>query len=234
MIPIGEGSRSPIFPIVTYAIIAANVYVFLAEFSARNVDAFINAYAAIPYDITHDIALAAPSPPIPGLTLLTSMFLHGSILHIFFNMLFLMVFGPQIEYLCGHARYVLFYLLCGVIGGVAQVVIGPDSHVPAIGASGAIAGVLGAYLVNFPTSNINTIVPIGCFPLFLRLPAIVVIGVWALIQFVNGFGSISDRAAAAQNGGTAYFAHIGGFLAGVILISFFRVRRSPRRYRYYY
>ncbi|HXF33425.1 MAG TPA: rhomboid family intramembrane serine protease, partial [Candidatus Acidoferrales bacterium] len=97
MIPIGEGSRAPIFPIVTYAIIAANVYVFFREFSAPNPDAFINAFAAIPYDVTHDIVLRPPSPPFPGLTLLTSMFLHASVLHIFFNMLFLGVFAPQIE-----------------------------------------------------------------------------------------------------------------------------------------
>jgi membrane associated rhomboid family serine protease len=234
MIPIGDGTRSPIFPIVTYAIIAANVYVFFVEYSARDVDAFINAFAAIPYDITHDIVLGPPSPSIPGLTLLTSMFLHAGLFHIGFNMLFLAVFGPQVEYLCGYTRYLVFYLLCGVIGGAAQIAIGPDSHVPALGASGAIAGVLGAYLVNFPTASINTIVPIGCFPLFLRLPAIVVIGLWAVIQFMNGFGSISQRAGEAQSGGTAYFAHIGGFLAGVILIAIFRVRRRPGKYRYYY
>jgi membrane associated rhomboid family serine protease len=234
MIPIGEGSRSPIFPIVTYAIVLANVAVIFQEFSAPNTDAFINAFAAIPYDVTHGIVLAPPSPPVPGLTLLTSMFLHASILHIFFNMLFLAVFGPTIEYLCGHVRYLAFYLICGLIGGIAQIVIGPDSHVPAIGASGAIAGVLGAYIVNFPTNTVNTIVPIGCFPLFLRLPAILVIGIWALTQFINGFGTISERAAQAQ-GGTAYFAHIGGFLAGVILIAFFRVRRkvAAPRFRYY-
>jgi membrane associated rhomboid family serine protease len=234
MIPIGEGSRAPIFPIVTYAIIAANVYVFFQEFSAPDTDAFINAFAAIPYDITHDIVLPPPSPPIPGLTLLSSMFLHGGLLHIFFNMLFLAVFGPEIEYLCGHVRYLIFYLVCGLLGGFAQVAVGPDSHVPAIGASGAIAGVLGAYLVNFPTRSINTIVPVGCFPLFLRLPAILVIGLWALTQFINGFGAISERAAEAE-GGIAYFAHIGGFLAGVILIGFFRIRKpSGRRFRYYY
>jgi membrane associated rhomboid family serine protease len=235
MIPIGDTSRVPIFPVVTYAIIVANVYVFFLEFSAPNTDAFINAFAAIPYDITHGIRLAAPSPPVPAETLFTSMFLHASIWHIFFNMLFFAVFGPEVEYLCGHVRYLFFYVVCGLLGGAAQVAIGPDSHVPAIGASGAIAGVLGAYIVNFPTSSIRTIVPIGCFPLFLRLPAILVIGLWAITQFMSGFGSLSDRAAATQNGGTAYFAHIGGFLAGVILIGLFRVRRkSGRRYRYYY
>lgn len=235
MIPIGESSRAPIFPIVTYAIVALNVYVFFQEFSAANTDAFINAYAAIPYDITHDIQLRPPSPSPPAVTLLTSMFLHAGLLHIFFNMLFFVVFGPEIEYLCGHVRYAIFYLVCGLIAGASQLAVDPNSHVPAIGASGAIAGVLGAYIVNFPTRSIRTIVPIGCFPLFLRLPAILVIGIWAATQFLSGFGSLSNRVAAGQTGGTAYFAHIGGFLAGVILIGLFKIRSGgPRRYRYYY
>lgn len=235
MIPIGDRSRAPIFPFITYAIIIANVYVFIQEVTAGNTDAFVNSFAAIPYDITHDIQLAPPSPAPPFLTLFTSMFIHGGLAHIFFNMLFLLVFGPEIEYACGSLRYLVFYLVCGLIGGAAQVAIDPNSHVPSIGASGAIAGVLGAYIVSFPTNTINTIVPIGCFPLFLRLPAIVVIGVWAVTQFFNGFASLTPRIGNAQSGGTAYFAHIGGFLAGVILIALFRVRRkSGRRYRYYY
>jgi membrane associated rhomboid family serine protease len=232
MIPIGDRLRTPIFPFVTYAIIIANVYVFLQELGAPSTDAFVNAYAAIPYDITHNVQLAAPSPA-PVLTLFTSMFLHGGIAHIFFNMLFLAVFGPEIEYTCGHARYGVFYIVCGLLGGVAQVIVDPGSHVPSIGASGAIAGVLGAYVVSFPTNTINTIVPIGCFPLFLRLPAILVIGIWALTQFLNGFGSLTTHIG-NMSGGTAYFAHIGGFLAGVILIGLFRMRRKTgRRYRYY-
>jgi membrane associated rhomboid family serine protease len=181
--------------------------------------------------------LAPPSPRWPWLTLITSLFLHGSILHIAFNMLFLFVFGPEIEYLCGHLRFALFYMVCGTIAGVSQVLVAPGSHVPSIGASGAIAGVLGAYIVSFPRNSIQTVVPIGCFPLFLRLPAILVIGVWAAVQFIIGFGTISSHVASEQGGGVAYFAHIGGFLAGVILIALFRMR-SPldagRRYRYYY
>ena len=231
MIPIG-GDRRPIFPVVVYLLVAANVYVFLQE--AGNPNLIVNAYAAIPYDITHDVVLAPPSPPVPALTLITSMFLHGSILHIGFNMLFLLVFGPSVEYLCGHVRFLAFYLLCGIAGGIAQVAIAPGSHVPAIGASGAIAGVLGAYLINFPFSSIRTIVPIGCFPLFLRLPALVVIGIWAVSQFFVGLYSLSDRAA-ESSGGVAYFAHIGGFCAGVLLIGLFKIRNaSDRRYRYYH
>ena len=229
MIPIGDDEhRLRIVPFVTYAIVAVNVLVFLAEINARDVDAFINAFAAIPYDITHDVVLAPPSPPVPALTVVTSMFLHGGIAHIGFNMLFLLVFGRAVEALCGHARFAAFYLLCGIAGGIVMIAVNPGSHVPGIGASGAIAGVLGAYLVNFPFARVNTIVPIGCFPLFLRLPAVLVIGVWALAQFLNGFGSMSDRAA-ESTGGTAYFAHIGGFCAGVLAIGLFRMGAAGGR-----
>jgi membrane associated rhomboid family serine protease len=143
-------------------------------------------------------------------------------------MLFLFVFGPAIEYVCGHVRFLAYYLVCGIAGGIAQIVIGPGSHVPALGASGAIAGVLGGYLVSFPLASIRTIVPILFFPLFLRLPAILVIGVWAATQFLNGFATISDRAA-ESTGGTAYFAHIGGFCAGVLLIGLTARKRVMTR-----
>ena len=226
MIPIGDNEgRRRAFPLVVYLLIAANVYVFVQELNAPDVDGFINAFAAIPYDVTHDVVLAPPSPPLAPLTVLTSMFLHGSWIHIAFNMLFLFVFGPAIETLTGHLRFLAFYLTCGIAGGVAQIAIGPGSHVPALGASGAIAGVLGAYLVKYPFASINTIVPIGCFPLFLRLPALLVIGVWAFTQFLSGFGTLSSRAAESQ-GGTAYFAHIGGFCAGVLLIGLVSRRRT--------
>jgi membrane associated rhomboid family serine protease len=236
VIPIGENAqRVPIFPFVVYGLIALNVWVFVQELGSPDIDRFINSYATIPYDITNGIVLPPPSPPFPALTILTAMFVHGSVLHILFNMLFLFVFGPEIEYLCGHGRFLAFYLICGIAGGIAQVAVGPGSHVPEIGASGAIAGVLGAYLINFPTASINTIVPIGCFPLFLRLPAILVIGLWALTQFVTGIGSLSERVGNDMGGGTAYFAHIGGFSAGVILIGLFKRRPAgTRRYRWYY
>ncbi len=230
MIPIGGGAaRLPIVPYVVYAIVAINMAVFAREVAAApHTDEFINAFATIPYDITHDVTLAPPSPPIPALTLVTSMFIHGGLAHIFFNLLFFVVFGPAIEYLCGHVRFAVFYLACGVAGGLAQVASSPGSHVPALGASGAIAGVLGAYLVTFPFASIRTIVPIGCFPLFVRLPALLVIGIWALVQFLSGFGSLTVRAAESQ-GGTAYFAHIGGFCMGVLVIGLFKIRSARGR-----
>jgi membrane associated rhomboid family serine protease len=223
VIPIGDEGRRRGFPLVVYALIAANVWVFVHELQAPDLNRFLDAFAEIPYDLTHDVVLAPPSPPIPALTLVTAMFLHGGLLHIGFNMLFLFVFGPQVEALCGHLRFLFYYLLCGIAGGIAMLAVGPGSHVPTIGASGAIAGVLGGYLVNFPLAKIDTIVPIGCFPLFLRLPALLVIGVWALAQFVTGFDALSARAAESQ-GGTAYFAHIGGFCAGVLLIGLMKRR----------
>ena len=227
MIPIGDAEGRRSFPLVVYALIAANVYVFVQEVHAIDPDAFINAFAAIPYDVTHGVVLAPPSPPLAPLTVVTSMFMHGSWLHLGFNMLFLFVFGPAVEGLLGHLRFAAYYLLCGIAGGIAQIAFDPGSHVPALGASGAIAGVLGGYVVNFPFAAIRTIVPIGCFPLFLRLPALLVIGVWALTQFLSGFGTLSPRAAESQ-GGTAYFAHIGGFCAGVLLINFMRKRAAYR------
>jgi membrane associated rhomboid family serine protease len=223
VIPLGTGTRVPTFPFVTYALVIANVVVFLQEMAAPDTDAFINAYAAIPYDVTHNVVLAPPSPSVPALTLLTSMFLHGGVLHIFFNMLFLVVFGPAMEYARGHFAYLMFYLLCGLIGGGAQIAFDPNSHVPAIGASGAIAGVLGGYIVTYPTSTVGTVVPIGCLPLFFRLPALLVIGLWAASQFFYGWGALTEKIG-QHTGGTAYFAHIGGFAAGVIALPFFRRR----------
>jgi membrane associated rhomboid family serine protease len=227
LIPLGDDRRLPILPYVVYLLIALNVYVFIQETRAPNIDDFIELFATVPYNITHGIVLPPPSPPFPVLTVVSSMFLHASIWHVAFNMLFLFVFGPVIEYVCGHARFAALYLLCGIAGAVAQIASAPGSHVPELGASGAIAGILGAYIVTYPTARINTLVPIGCFPLFLKLPAVLVIGIWAAIQFVNGFGSLSARL--AVNDGTAYFAHIGGFSFGVLAIGFFRFRAAGTR-----
>jgi membrane associated rhomboid family serine protease len=218
MIPIGDDARRlPVVPFVVYGLIAVNTWVFFRELNAPDLDVFINSFATIPYDITHEVVLPPPSPPLPSLTIVTSMFLHGGWLHIAFNMLYLFVFGPAVEYICGHVRFLVFYLLCGIAGGVADIAVGPSSHVPALGASGAIAGLLGAYVVCFPFARIRTILPIFFIPIFLRVPALLVIGLWAASQFIAGFGSLSDRAAESV-GGTAYFAHIGGFCAGVLLI----------------
>jgi membrane associated rhomboid family serine protease len=232
MIPIGDTNRTGLFPIAVYAIVAVNVAVFIKELAVPNVDAFIDGLALIPYNVGHAIQLDPPAVPTLA-TLLTSQFLHGGFLHIFFNMLFLVVFGPGVEQITGHLRFLAFYLICGVIGGLTQIATTPNSHIPSVGASGAIAGVLGAYILSFPTNSIRTVVPIGCFPVLLRLPAALIIGLWAIAQFVHGYGAISTRVLSEQGGGVAYFAHIGGFLAGVFLIGLFRMREpGPPRLRY--
>jgi membrane associated rhomboid family serine protease len=228
LIPLGDDRRSATVPIVVWLLIALNVAAFWGECTAADPSAFIDAFAAVPYNITNGIVLPPPSPPSPLLTIVTAMFLHGGIAHIGFNMLFLFAFGPTIEASFGHLRFASFYLLCGIAGEAAQIAVGPGSHLPAIGASGAIAGVLGAYIVTYPTSNVRTIVPIGCFPLFLRLPAVLVIGVWAALQFTNGFGQLSAQVA-SDSPGVAYFVHIGGFCFGVLAAGLFRRRDAGMR-----
>lgn len=218
MIPYSDERRPAVFAAAVWLIVAANVYFFFRELTALHPAYVINEFALVPYNITHGIQLPPPSPHPYWLTLLSSMFLHGGFLHIFFNMLFLMVFGPRMERYLGHAGFTIVYLLAGIAGGAAQLWADPNSHIPEIGASGAIAGILGAYIVTYPTARIDTITPIGCFPLFLRLPAVLVIGLWAATQFFLGFGTFDPR---ANQGGVAYFAHIGGFSCGAILVGFY-------------
>ena len=225
MIPYKDERLPAVFAGAVWLLIAANVYGFYLELTAANPIKFIEFFALVPYNITHQIQLPPPSPHPYSLTVITSMFLHGGYAHIFFNMLFLAVFGPRMERYLGHAGFVAVYLLCGVMGGAAQIWAAPYSHVPEIGASGAIAGILGAYVVTYPTSRIDTVTPIGCFPLFLRLPAVAFIGIWAFLQFFLGFETFDPHANA---GGVAYFAHIGGFSTGAILIGFYGMLRGKR------
>jgi len=205
---------------MTYALVAANVAAFYREITNREPDRFILDFATIPYDVVHRIVLAPPSPPDAYVTLVTAQFMHASLLHLVSNMLFLLVFGPEVERLTGSLRFLVFYLTCGVVGNVVQTAVMPGSHVPLIGASGAIAGVLGAYLVCFPARPI------------LRIPAFVLIGFWAVLQFVHGFGVVDPRVLSEQGGGIAYFTHIGGFLCGALLIELLRREgvRHPTRY----
>jgi membrane associated rhomboid family serine protease len=217
MIPIGDENRSANPPFGVWFLIAANTYMFTRELGAIHPVTFINDFALIPYNLTRGIALDPPAPPSPWLTLLTSQFIHNGVLHIAANMLFLFVFGPAVEYLTGTVRFIALYLLCGALASIAQYSVAPMSHIPAIGASGAIAGVLGAYILRFPRRHIASV------------PAIFVIGLWALTQFMHGFAPLSPYVLSERGGGTAYFAHIGGFLAGVFLIGFFSTRTPGRR-----
>ena len=225
MLPIGDDDNPiPAFPWVNLAIIAACVLVFL--YQLVNPD-FTTGYSAVPAEITTGRDLIGQFPvdladgttavidetrgPSPiWLTLLTSTFMHGGWTHLGGNMLFLFIFGDNVEKAFGHVRYLTFYLVCGLAASLAQVYSGPESILPSLGASGAIAGVLAAYLVLFPANRIRVLV--GYF--VTTVPAIAMIGLWALIQFANGFGS---TAVSAQTGGVAYMAHIGGFVCGLVL-----------------
>jgi membrane associated rhomboid family serine protease len=212
--------------------------VFILQLSGG--DQFTVAYAAVPYEITNGVDLVRPVslpgtgviPQAPGptpiyLTLFTSMFMHGGFMHIIGNMLYLWIFGDNIEDNFGHVKFVIFYLICGLIAAFAQIMFDPDSVIPTLGASGAIAGVLGAYLVMFPHNRVRSIVPLGFLLTTVELPAIVVLGFWIVIQFFSQYAAITDVTQQTRGGGVAYMAHIGGFIAGLILSFFFR-RRQPQ------
>lgn len=214
MFPISDDNPTKRRAVVTYSIIAMNVAVFLYEVLLSTQDAlleFIAEFALLPVNIVHGAALY---------TLVTSMFLHGGFMHVFGNMLYLYIFGDNIEDIMGRKRFILFYLLCGLAASAAQIIVHPLSNVPNLGASGAVAGVLGAYLVVFPGARVNCILILGFFIKWITLPAVVVLGFWFVIQFFSGVTSLPY---VTQNvGGVAYFAHIGGFVAGVVLIKLFK------------
>jgi membrane associated rhomboid family serine protease len=219
-------------PVVTYALIAVNILVWLIELGLG--EKFINGYSTVPFEITHNtdvvgirtIHAGGQSMPIhlyPGptpiyLTLLTSMFMHASWLHIGGNMLYLWIFGDNIEDRIGHVKFLVFYLICGLAASAADILFKTDSIIPSLGASGAIAGVLGAYLVLFPKRQVRVLMARQ----IVNMPAFLVLGLWILLQI---FSQIS--VAGAQSGGVAYMAHIGGFVAGVALILLFGGRRAP-------
>lgn len=214
-------------PVVTYALIAANVAVFIYQLSlgSRLGNAFVASYGATPFEITRITDLVGQVKPglplfhFPGphpifLTLLTSMFLHGGIAHLGGNMLFLWIFGNNVEDILGPVRFVLFYLASGLAAHALHIASDPSSMVPTVGASGAISGLLGAYLVAFPRARVLTLVFLGFFVRMAVLPAFVIIVYWFVIQFVFALASLGG----AGGGGVAFFAHVGGFLGGVALI----------------
>jgi membrane associated rhomboid family serine protease len=224
VIPLGdEPSGSPSRPYVIYGLIALNTLVWLYQLQAG--ESFTNGWSTVPYEITHGEDLVGtrtveaggesfpvqlyPGPTPIYLTLLSAMFMHGSWLHLIGNMLYLWIFGDQIEHLLGRGRFIAFYLLCGLAASVAQILYGPDGVVPSLGASGAIAGVLGAYLVKFPRNRIRVLFGRGV----TTMPALMVLGLWIVLQI---FSQVSTPASEAT--GVAYMAHIGGFIAGIILI----------------
>jgi membrane associated rhomboid family serine protease len=223
MIPIRDDNPTTITPVVTVGVIAVNVVAFIYQLSLGPYgDTFVGVFGAVPSALFG----GGSGSPVPAtLTLLTSMFLHGGIMHIGGNMLYLWIFGNNIEDVMGHGRFIVFYLLCGVAAAYAHAITAPDSLVPMIGASGAISGVLGAYLLLFPHARVLTLIPFGIFTRMDYIPAAWVLGFWIVLQFFNGTLSLGQ-----DGGGVAWFAHVGGFLAGMALIHLF-VRRRPRRDR---
>jgi membrane associated rhomboid family serine protease len=233
VIPIGdENRRGRLVPFVNYAIVAINVLVFIYQLSLPEpvLERFIFTYGAIPFDLTHSGAEVPPPSPIPVYaTVFTAMFIHGGWLHILSNMLFLWIFGDNIEDSMGHVKYLIFYLLGGVAAAAVQVALNPDSMIPMVGASGAIAAVMAAYLVNFPRASIRVLVFLGFFITVMMIPAIIMIGIWFVLQVFSGLASLGVPT--EQTGGIAFWAHIGGFVAGLILVWIFRDSAAVQRQR---
>jgi membrane associated rhomboid family serine protease len=233
LFPLKDLNPTERFPYVTVGIIAANTIVFLYELTlGPNLNAFVASYGMVPYEITRFADLVGvhagspivhtPGPPLIPLTILTSMFIHGGFLHLIGNMLYLWIFGNNIEDLLGPVRFLLFYLVCGVIAAFGQILTAPGSTVPTIGASGAVSGVLGAYLIAHPRARIVTLVFLGFFIRPVLLPASVLLIFWFVIQIFSGVASLSTG---VRGSGVAWFAHVGGFLAGILLVKLFAGHR---------
>jgi membrane associated rhomboid family serine protease len=235
MFPIGDdNSDIVITPYVNYAFIAINVLVFVFLQQLGNDETFTYAFSLVPKEITTGIDLIGPqsimvgeqtaqimhqNTPLPVyFNFISSMFMHGGFGHIFGNMLFLWIFGDNIENLIGHFRYIAFYLICGIAAALAQIIMGPDSIIPMLGASGAISGVLGGYILLFPKRKVRALI----LRMYTTVPAYIALGLWIGYQIVLGYLAPSGE------GGVAYAAHIGGFVAGVALIKVFAIGKSPR------
>lgn len=224
MIPLKDLNPTRTRPYITIILIVLNVLVFLFELTmdlGGELDSLIYNAGVVPAAIVENPFSTR------SLTLFSSMFLHGGWTHLLGNMLYLWIFGDNIEDRMGHARYLVFYLLGGVAAAGAQIAIAPNSTVPMVGASGAIAAVLGAYLLEYPRARVRSLLLLGYFIRFANIPALVVLGFWFVLQFFNGLFSLS----AMDVGGVAYFAHIGGFVAGLLLIKLFTIGR-PKAYHW--
>ncbi len=216
---------------VTFVLIALNIAIYTVQAAASDAatTAILLNFALFPVAVTGDAVTGGFMPP--SLSLVTYMFLHGGWMHVLGNMWFLWIFGDNVEDAMGHGRFLLFYLLCGFAAAFTQVFFEPFSRLPTIGASGAIAGVMGAYFVKFPRARILTLVFILFFVTTFEVPAVLMLAYWFLIQFFNGVGSIGYSS--ASQGGVAWFAHVGGFLAGIVLVSLLGTRRHAWRGSYY-
>lgn len=226
MIPLRDNIPSRRYPVVTVAIIVANVFAFFYELSLPSpvLKDFLDSYGMVPANLQ-----LYPVPVLTnfGISLVTAMFLHGGFVHLLGNMWYLWIFGDNVEERMGSARFLFFYMLCGILAGLAHIPFNLNSPVPTIGASGAVAGVLGAYLVSYPFARVSTFIPLFFLWTTVELPAILVLGSWFFIQLFNGTASLS--AASSMMGGVAWWAHIGGFISGIVLIGAF-ARPTVRRY----
>jgi membrane associated rhomboid family serine protease len=224
MIPLRDDNPTTLRPIVAVVLIALCVGAFLWQLTLgeRGFAGAIRALGLVPAHLLGATSPAEAIAGIPaGITLFTSMFLHGGWMHLIGNMLYLWIFGNNVEDSMGHGRFLLFYLLCGVAAALAQALPNPDSTIPMVGASGAISGVLGAYLLLFPHARVLVLLPLGFYARLVQLPAMWVLGFWFVLQIINSVMTAADR------GGVAWGAHIGGFVAGALLIPLFK-RRGVR------
>ncbi len=220
MIPLRDDNPTEIRPYVTIGFIVACVLVFLNQVSLpdRYLEAFIYQYGAIPAVVFGHADLPNELIAVPPLgTLFTSMFLHGGWMHLIGNMMYLWIFGNNIEDVMGHVKFIIFYVICGILAALSHAIIDTNSIVPMVGASGAISGVLGAYLLLYPRAQVLVLIPLGFFTTWQYIPAWIVLGFWFIMQLLSGGMSIGS-----EGGGVAFFAHIGGFIAGMALIGFFK------------
>jgi len=214
LIPLKDDNPRLMVPVVNFALIAINVLVSIYEFylPPELRERFVYTFGAIPQEIT----TAHVFYP-----LFTAMFLHGGLMHLLSNMLYLFIFGDNVEGLLGHGRYLLFYLICGIGASALHIFVEPDSLVPMIGASGAISGVLGAYALKFPRARVLTLIPIVFYITTVRVPAVILLGFWFLMQLTSGLSSMGVQ----TGGGVAWFAHIGGFVVGLLIVNLFQKHR---------
>ncbi|HEY6148297.1 MAG TPA: rhomboid family intramembrane serine protease [Thermoanaerobaculia bacterium] len=228
MIPIRDTVPRQHFPIAVLALIAINVLVFFRELALPEdfAEQFIYLFGLVPARYTHAAWASEAGFPHTYFPFLSTMFLHGGWLHIIGNMWVLWIFGDNVEDRMGPVRFLVFYLLCGLSAGVVHVLTNPGSKVPAVGASGAIAGVMAAYFVLFPRARIVAVFPIFFYPLFFTVPAFFYLGFWFLTQLFSGTLAISTH---REVGGIAWWAHVGGFASGILFFSFFLRRRAPDR-----
>lgn len=221
MFPINDDNPTNSTAYVTYTLLVLNVLIFIYELSLTppQLERFFQLYAVIPRELTASFAGIPVNQPTPEpLTLFTSQFLHGGFAHIFGNMLFLWIFGNNIEDQLGHLKYLIFYLACGALAALSQWFFSIQSALPSLGASGAIAGILGAYVLRFPHARVRTLIFLGPLITFPRIPAIFFLGIWFFQQALYGVASLNVPSnIGMENGGVAYFAHIGGFVFGAIL-----------------